>query len=226
MLCDAVVSSKTMILLHWNVLTCFTIVMCKPHRPVAVIHQAAGMQQYLHEQPELISELHLRTMKIWKRYSVGQSPKVAAHAVEWRRVLGLARSYREAACVKMRNNLEIISDKKKRVEAAHAHLHDVRRHNIIENSARTNERLARSARQLLAIRTCDGDVGGVARGVVRMRTGVYFSASLDGRAHSSVPRLSRRPEVKMQSAPLRVFVVVFLPVLSVSGLQCLLPGSL
>ena len=57
-----------------------------------VVHQAAGMQQYLHE---LIYKLHLRTMKIWKRYSVGQSPKVAAHAVEWRRVLGLARSYRE-----------------------------------------------------------------------------------------------------------------------------------
>ena len=57
-------------------------------------------------------------MKIWKRYSVGQSPKVAAHAVEWRRVLGLARSigaYREAACVKMCKNLEMISDKKKRV---------------------------------------------------------------------------------------------------------------
>ena len=59
-------------------------------------------------------------MKIWKRYSVGQSPKVAAHAVEWRRVLGLARSigaYREAACVKMCKDLEIISGKKKRVRS-------------------------------------------------------------------------------------------------------------
>ena len=67
-------------------------------------------------------------MKIWKRYSVGQSPKVAELAVEWRRVLGLARSIdrRVAACVKMCKNLEIISGKKKRVEAAHAHLHDVR----------------------------------------------------------------------------------------------------
>ena len=57
-------------------------------------------------------------MKIWKLYSVGQSPKVAAHATEWRRVLGLARSigaYR--ACVKMCKNLEIISDKKKRVRS-------------------------------------------------------------------------------------------------------------
>ena len=34
-------------------------------------------------------------MKIWKRYSVGQLPKVAAHATEWRRVLGLARSIGE-----------------------------------------------------------------------------------------------------------------------------------
>ena len=70
-------------------------------------------------------------MKIWKRYSVGQSPKVAAHAVEWRRVLGLARSIGEAACVKMCKNLEIISDKKKSVKAAHAHLHDVRRRHYI-----------------------------------------------------------------------------------------------
>ena len=54
-------------------------------------------------------------MKIWKLYSVGQSPKVAAHATEWRRVLGLARSYR--ACVKTCKNLEIISDKKKRVRS-------------------------------------------------------------------------------------------------------------
>ena len=38
-------------------------------------------------------------MKIWKRYSVGQSPKVAAHAVEWRRVLGLARSIGEVGSV-------------------------------------------------------------------------------------------------------------------------------
>ena len=42
-------------------------------------------------------------MKIGKRYSLGQSPKVAEHAVEWRRVLSLARwigAYHEAACVK------------------------------------------------------------------------------------------------------------------------------
>ena len=64
---------------------------------------------------ELISKLHLRTMKIWKLYSVGQSPKVAAHATEWRRVLGLARSI--GACVKMCKKLEIISDKKKRVRS-------------------------------------------------------------------------------------------------------------
>ena len=60
-------------------------------------------------------------MKIWKLYSVGQSPKVAAHATEWRRVLGLARSigaYRERQrVVKMCKNLEIISDKKKRVRS-------------------------------------------------------------------------------------------------------------
>ena len=40
-------------------------------------------------------------MTIGKRYSVGQSPKIAAHAVEWRRVLSLAIES-EAACVKMR----------------------------------------------------------------------------------------------------------------------------
>ena len=50
-------------------------------------------------------------MKIGKRYSVCQSPKIAAHAVEWRIVLSLARSmgaYCEAACVK---NI-VISDKR------------------------------------------------------------------------------------------------------------------
>ena len=68
-------------------------------------------------------KLHLRTMKIGKRYSLGQSPKIAAHAVEWRRVLSVARLigvlFREAACVKMCGEA--------RIEAAHAHLHDVRR---------------------------------------------------------------------------------------------------
>ena len=77
-------------------------------------------------------------MKIWKLYSVGQSPKVAAHATEWSRVLGLARSigaYR--ACVKTCKNLEIISVKKKRaLEAAHAHLHDVRRRHIYQSVGR------------------------------------------------------------------------------------------
>ena len=56
-------------------------------------------------------------MRIEKRYSLGQSQKVASHAVEWRRVLWLTRSigaYREAACVKMCKNFEMISDKKKR----------------------------------------------------------------------------------------------------------------
>ena len=57
-------------------------------------------------------------MKIGKRYSLGQSPKVAAHAVEWRRVLGASPiDRREAACVKMCKILEIISDKKKRVRS-------------------------------------------------------------------------------------------------------------
>ena len=44
-------------------------------------------------------------MKIGKRYSLGQSPKIAANAVEWRRVL----AYREAACVKMCKYFEMIS---------------------------------------------------------------------------------------------------------------------
>ena len=65
-------------------------------------------------------------MKIWKRYSVGQSPKVAAHAVEWRRVLGLARSIGEAACVKMCKIWKLFRIKRSALEAAHAHLHDVR----------------------------------------------------------------------------------------------------
>ena len=38
-------------------------------------------------------QLNLETTKIGKRCSLGQSPKVAANAVEWRRVLSLA-SYR------------------------------------------------------------------------------------------------------------------------------------
>ena len=50
----------------------------------------------------LFPKLHLRTIKIGKRYSLDQSPKVAAHPVQWRRVLSLARSigeYREAGSV-------------------------------------------------------------------------------------------------------------------------------
>ena len=50
----------------------------------------------------ILAYLQLGNMKIGKRYSLGQSPKVAEHAVEWRRVLSLARSigaYREALCV-------------------------------------------------------------------------------------------------------------------------------
>ena len=49
----------------------------------------------------ILAYLQLGTMKIGKRYSLGQSPKVAEHAVEWRRVLTLARpigAYREALC--------------------------------------------------------------------------------------------------------------------------------
>ena len=38
-------------------------------------------------------------MKIEKRYSVGQSPKIAG--MPSRRVLSPARAFREAACVKM-----------------------------------------------------------------------------------------------------------------------------
>ena len=64
------------------------------------------------------SMLHLRSMKIGKRYSLDQSPKIAAHAVEWRRVLSLARSFREAGSV-------CENEKEARSEAAHAHLHDV-----------------------------------------------------------------------------------------------------
>ena len=37
--------------------------------------------------PRRSCKLQLGTMKIGKRYSLGQSQKVAAHAVEWRRVL-------------------------------------------------------------------------------------------------------------------------------------------
>ena len=57
------------------------------------------------------SKLHLRTMKIGKRYSLGQSPKIAAYPVEWKRVL-----YRslQIAMQEVRN------------EATLAHLHDVR----------------------------------------------------------------------------------------------------
>ena len=58
-------------------------------------------------------------MKIGKWYSLGQSPKIAAHAVEWRRVLSLARSigaYRGTVwkCVKI---WKLVSDKKKRVQS-------------------------------------------------------------------------------------------------------------
>ena len=47
--------------------------------------------------------LHLPTMKIGKRYSLGQSPKFATNAVEWRRVsrwLDRSVAYCEAVCVK------------------------------------------------------------------------------------------------------------------------------
>ena len=76
-----------------------------------VVHQAAGMQLYLHEQAQLMRKLHLRTMKIGKRYSVGRSPKISAHTVEWRRVLSLARSmgaYCEAACVYIIGERELV----------------------------------------------------------------------------------------------------------------------
>ena len=43
---------------------------------------------YLHEP---FYNLHLETAKIGKRYSLGQAPKSAANAVEWRRVLLPAR---------------------------------------------------------------------------------------------------------------------------------------
>ena len=76
-----------------------------------VVHQAAGMQQYLHE---LISKLYLRTMKIGKRYNNIQPRSVTEVCSECRRmerVLSLVRSIGEAACEN---------------KAAHAHLHDVR----------------------------------------------------------------------------------------------------
>ena len=74
-------------------------------------------------------------MKIGKMYSLGQSPKIAARAVEWRRVLSQARrigAYREAACGEEARN-----------EAAHAHLQGVR--------GRTHERTTRLARSLSPI---------------------------------------------------------------------------
>ena len=66
-----------------------------------------------------ICKLHLGTMKIGKRYSLGQSPKVTAHAVEWRGEFSswLDRSARHRVW-------EIVRSAYK---AAHAHLHDVRR---------------------------------------------------------------------------------------------------
>ena len=49
-------------------------------------------------------------MKIGKRYSLGQSQKVAAHAVEWRIVLSLAGAYGEALC---ENKIwKLVSDRK------------------------------------------------------------------------------------------------------------------
>ena len=82
-------------------------------------------------------------MKIGKRYSLGQPPKIAAHAVEWRRVLSVARSigaYREEACVK---NLEMISDSKKRVKKPHMRTYTTYDVYIQKNPLERTTRLAR-----------------------------------------------------------------------------------
>ena len=63
--------------------------------------------------PSFFSKFHFRTMKIRKRshkiaYSLGHSPKFAANAVEWRRVLSLARSAYSYRCLASARQIAII----------------------------------------------------------------------------------------------------------------------
>ena len=87
-------------------------------------------------------------MKIGKRYSLDQSPKVAEHSVEWRRVLSLARSIGEAKmCKKFGNGFGI---KRSVYEAAHAHLHDVRPPRMNEPTRLARSRSPISSRKFVA----------------------------------------------------------------------------